>query len=93
LNRVLDQRDVDTCIERLCQRFKAEGIRRSGLPPERCFWLLLIGSFEGVDAERAIAWRATDSFALREFVGVVLPEAPPRHSTSRARTTDRRRNP
>jgi hypothetical protein len=26
--------------------------------------LLLIGYFEGLDAERAIAWRAADSFAL-----------------------------
>jgi hypothetical protein len=31
--------------------------------------LLLIGYFEGLDAERAIAWRAADSFALREFLG------------------------
>jgi transposase len=41
----------------------------------------LIGYFEGLDAERAIAWRAADSFALREFLGLVLPEAPPDHST------------
>jgi transposase len=27
------------------------------------------------------AWRAADSFALREFLGLVLPEAPPDHST------------
>jgi transposase len=43
--------------------------------------LLLIGYFEGLDAERAIAWRAADSFALREFLGLVLPETPPDHST------------
>jgi transposase len=43
--------------------------------------LLLIGYFEGLDAERAIAWRAADSFALREFLGLVLPEATPDHST------------
>ncbi len=43
--------------------------------------LLLIGYFEGSDAERAIAWRAADSFALPEFLGLVLPEAPPDHST------------
>jgi hypothetical protein len=34
-----------------------------------------------LDAERAIAWRAADSFALREFLGLVLPDAPPDHST------------
>jgi len=51
------------------------------LPPGRYFRLLLIGYFEGLDAERAIAWRAADSFALREFLGLVLPDPPPDHST------------
>ena len=41
----------------------------------------MIGYFEGLEAERAIAWRAADSFALREFLGLVLPEALPDHST------------
>ncbi len=31
---------------------------RPGLPPGRYFRLLLIGYFEGLDAERAIAWGA-----------------------------------
>ena len=43
--------------------------------------MLLLGYVEGLDAERAIAWRAADSFALREFLGLVMPEAPPDHST------------
>jgi transposase len=64
----------------LCQRFYA-GDGRPGLPPGRYFRLLLVGYFEGLDAERAIAWRAADSLALREFLGLVLPEAPPDHST------------
>jgi hypothetical protein len=34
-----------------------------------------------LDDERAIAWRAADSFAVREFLGLVLPEAPPDRST------------
>jgi transposase len=80
LNHILDQCDFDGFVEGLCERFYAdEG--RPGLPPGRYFRLLLIGYFEGLDAERAIAWRAADSFALREFLGLVLPEAPPDHST------------
>ena len=51
------------------------------MPPWRYFRLLLIGYFEGLDAERAIAWRVADSFPLREFLGLVLLEAPPDHST------------
>jgi transposase len=80
LNQILDQHHFDEFVEGLCERFYAdEG--RPGLPPGRYFRLLLIGYFEGLDAERAIAWRAADSFALREFLGLVLPEAPPDHST------------
>jgi Transposase domain (DUF772)/Ankyrin repeat len=45
------------------------------------FRLLLIGYFEGIDSERGIAWRAADSLALRDFLGVTLENAPPDHST------------
>ena len=80
LNQIFDEHDFDGYVEGLCERFYAtEG--RPGLPPGRYFRLLLIGYFEGLDAERAIAWRAADSFALREFLGLVLPETPPDHST------------
>ena len=85
LNQILDEHGFDGYVEGLCARFYAEE-GRPGLPPGRYFRLLLIGYFEGLDAERAIAWRAADSFALREFLGLVLPEAPPDHSTiSRSR--------
>jgi transposase len=63
LNQILDTHDFDRYVEGLCERFYAdEG--RPGLPPGRYFRLLLIGYFEGLDAERAMAWRASDSFAL-----------------------------
>ena len=39
--------------------------------------MLLLGYFEGLDSERAIAWRAADSLSLRQF----LDAAPPDHST------------
>ena len=81
LNQILDKADFDGYVESLCERFYADEIGRPGLPPGRYFRLLLIGYFEGLDAERAIAWRAADSFALREFLGLVLPEVPPDHST------------
>jgi transposase len=80
LNQILATSHFDEYVEGLCQRFYAdEG--RPGLPPGRYFRLLLTGYFEGLDSARAIAWRAADSFALREFLGLVLPEAPPDHST------------
>lgn len=67
-------------VEGLCQRFYAED-GRPGLSPGRDVRLWLIGYFAGLDAERAIAWRASHSFALRAFLGLVLPHAPPDHST------------
>jgi transposase len=42
---------------------------------------LLIGHFEGIGAERGIAWRLADSLALRRFVGIALDESTPDHST------------
>jgi transposase len=54
---------------------------RPSLPPGRYFRLLLIGYFEGLDAERGIAWRANDSLAVRSFLRLGLDEAAPDHST------------
>ena len=62
-------------------RFYAATMGRPSLAPGRYFRLLLIGYFEGLDSERAIAWRAADSFALRRFLHMELVEAPPDHST------------
>jgi transposase len=60
LNQILEQHGFDGYVEGLCERFYADD-GRPGLPPGRYFRLLLIGYFEGLDAERAIAWRAADS--------------------------------
>jgi transposase len=81
LNRILDDAGFDDHVETLCTRFYAPTMGRPGLAPGRYFRLLLVGYFEGLDSERAIAWRAADSFALRHFLGLELPEAPPDHST------------
>jgi transposase len=70
LNQVLDRADFDHYVESLCQRFYADEVGRPSLAPGRYFRLLLIGYFEGLDGERAIARRAADSFALREILGV-----------------------
>jgi hypothetical protein len=81
LNQIFEKADFDGYVEARWQRFYADEIGRPSLAPGRYVRLLLIGYFEGLDAERAIAWRAADSLALRQFFGLVLPEAPPEHST------------
>jgi transposase len=81
LNQVLDAHGFDTFVEAQCAPFYATTIGRPSLTPGTYFRLLLIGYFEGIDAERGIAWRAADSLALRGFLGLGLDEAPPEHST------------
>ena len=46
--------------------------------------MLLVGFFEGLDSERGIDWRVSDSMALRPFLGYDLTESTPDHSTLRA---------
>ena len=81
LNHILERADFDGYVESLCQRFYADEIGRPSLPPGRYFRVLLLGYFEGLDSERAIAWRAADSLSVRSFLGLELHEAPPDHST------------
>jgi transposase len=61
--------------------FLRAGDGTAKLAPGGYFRLLPIGYFEGIDSERGIAWRATDSLAVRRFLRVALDEAPPDHST------------
>jgi len=81
LNELLREHGFDDFVETQCAGFYSKTMGRPGLPPGVYFRLLLIGYFEGIDAERGIAWRAADSLALRDVLGVELDEAPPDHST------------
>jgi transposase len=81
LNQLLHDRAFDDFAETQCRSFYAETMGRPGLAPGIYFRLLLVGYFEGLDSERAIAWRAADSLTLRDFLGLTLPEVPPDHST------------
>jgi transposase len=81
LNRILADAGFDEFVEGLCAKFYAERVGRPSLPPAVYFRLLLIGYFEGIDSERGIAWRVSDSLTLREFLGYTLSDAPPDHST------------
>jgi transposase len=81
LNQLLREHRFDDFAEAECATFYAATMGRPGLPPGIYFRLLLIGYFEGIDSERGIAWRAADSLALRDFLGVGLEAAPSDHST------------
>ena len=81
LNRVLDDAQFDAFVEGACATFYAEVMGRPSLAPGRSFRLLLLGYFEGLDSERAIAWRAADSLSVRGFLELELQEPTPDHST------------
>ena len=77
LNQLLREHRFDDFAEARCATFYAETMGRPSLPPGIYFRVSLIGYFEGIDSERGIAWRAADSFALRDFLGVGLEDQPP----------------
>ena len=81
LNAVLDAEGFDRFVEDRCAKFYAQKFGRPSLTPGIYFRSLLIGYFEGIGAERGIAWRMADSLALRRFVGIALDEDTPDHST------------
>ena len=81
LNRVLDEAGVDAFVEEQCAKFYADGVGRQSLPPGRYLRMLLLGYFEGLESERAMAWRAAESLSLRRFLDLALHEASPDHST------------
>jgi len=81
LNQILDEKKFDECVEAICEQFYADEVGRPGLTPGIYFRLLMVGYFEGIDSERGIAWRASDSLSIRSFVRIALDENVPDHST------------
>ena len=81
LNELLEEAGFDGFVEERCRRFYAPKMGRPSLAPGVYFRLLLIGYFEGLDGERGMAWRASDSLGLRRFLRIGLEEMTPDHST------------
>ena len=55
------------CRERL-PAFYAKTMGAPSVPPGRYFRMHMVGYFEGIDSERGIEWRCSDSFSLRDFL-------------------------
>jgi len=80
LNRLLSEAKFDAYVEGLCEPLYREGGRPS-IPPGVYFRMLFIGYFEGLDSQRGIAWRCSDSLSLRSFLGLKPTESTPDHSS------------
>jgi transposase len=83
LNQLLAESQFDRWIEDRCASFYSQTETRGqpSLPPGVYFRMLLVGYFEGLDSQRGIAWRCSDSLSLRAFLGIPLDAGTPDHST------------
>ena len=83
LNGTLDEMAFAGEVWAMCAPADAEVERgvRLGIDPVAYFKMLMIGFFEGLESERAIAARCEDSLSLRGFLGYRLDEATPDHSS------------
>src|SRR5437762_1667088 len=83
LNEVLEEAEFDRWLEKRCEEYYAEEEKRGqpSIPPGVYFRMLMVGYFEGIDSQRGIAWRCSDSLALREFLGLGMTKPVPEHSS------------
>src|SRR5229473_3711018 len=81
VNEILEKAKFDRYAERICRKYYAERMGRPSITPGTYFRCFFIGYFEGIDSERGIAYRVSDSLGLREFLGLSLEERTPDHST------------
>src|SRR5208283_947852 len=69
-------------VRELCAAsYSDNGRGRPGVDPEVYFKMLMIGFFENISSERAIAERCSDSISIRFFLGYDLTQSAPDHST------------
>jgi transposase len=81
LNQLLAEDGFDPWVEALCEPHYCQGKGRPSVPPGVYFRMLLVGYFEGLNSQRGIAWRCSDSLSLRDFLGIPLGEDSPDHSS------------
>ena len=80
LQAVLVAAGFDGFAESRCAPYYASKRGRPSLPPGRYFRMHLVGYFEGIDSERGLEWRCSDSLSLREFLRLGTTEPVPDHS-------------
>ena len=83
LNEHLGAMDFARQVWALCGPAYREESRggRPGIDPVVYFKMLMVGFFENLRSERAIAARCEDSLSVRGFLGYGLEESTPDHSS------------
>ena len=80
LQKLLNEAGFDGFVEALCKPFYAPRMGAPSLPPGRYFRMHMVGYFEGIDSERGITWRCSDSYSLRDFLRLAHRDKVPDHS-------------
>ena len=68
LQSVLIGGGFDAFAEASCRPYYAARMGAPSVPPGRYFRMHLVGYFEGIDSERGLEWRCSDSLSLRAFL-------------------------
>ena len=80
LQNLLIEAGFDAFVEEVCKPYYAPRLGAPSLPPGRYFRMHMVGYFEGIDSERGIVWRCSDSFSLRDFLRLANRDKVPDHS-------------
>ena len=83
LQEVLVGAGFDGFVEEACRAFYAKTMGAPSVPPGRYFRMHMVGYFEGIDSERGIEWRCSDSLSLREFLRLEGRQLPIIHGCQR----------
>ena len=80
LQNLLTEAGFDAFVETSCKPYYAPRMGAPSLPPGRYFRMHMVGYFEGIDSERGIVWRCSDSYSLRDFLRLANRDKVPDHS-------------
>jgi transposase len=80
LQKLLIEAGFDGFVEEICKPYYAPRMGAPSLPPGRYFRMHMVGYFEGIDSERGIVWRCSDSYSLRDFLRLANRDKVPDHS-------------
>ena len=80
LQKLLAEAGFDVFVEETCKPYYAQRMGAPSLPPGRYFRMHMIGYFEGLDSERGIVWRCSDSRSLGDFLRLGKRDKVPDHS-------------
>ena len=80
LQTLLTEAGFDAFVEEICKPYYAPRMGAPSLPPGRYFRMHMVGYFEGIDSERGIVWRCSDSYSLRDFLRLANRDKVPDHS-------------